>query len=122
MYQFLLLIFLGISSTLGCPSGQIYGTHTNFCYQSFISPKSWLRADYECVKLGGRLATIDNAYLNQILYSSGETSFGDNGSFWFGSTTMFELGHWVWADGSDATFTSWAWSREIILIEKMCFF
>ena len=122
MYQFSLLIIVGISSTFGCPSGQIHGTNSNFCYQSFSSPVSWLSADYQCQKIGGRLATIDNTFLNQILYGSGETSFGNNGSFWFGSTTMFVSGQWLWADGSNSTFTNWAPSREIMLIEKMCFF
>jgi hypothetical protein len=107
----LLLIFIFASifyGSLSCPSGMIQGTSSNQCYQLIKTPASWLTAEYNCMNLGGHLATVDSAFVNTILNGAGQAEFTDPGSFWLGKTTQFLPGQWVWVDRSNATYSNWA--------------
>lgn len=112
MKLFFITVFAFFPHVFGCPTGTIRGTNSNFCYKPSADSASWLSANYKCRQLGGELATIDNSFLNQILYGAGQDHYGDSGSFWFGETTMFVPGKWLWADGSNATYTNWGPSKD----------
>lgn len=106
--QLLLVTILTLFSlTLSCPAGTIRGANPNFCYYFSTGFIPWISADYKCRQMGGQLATIDSSFLNQILLGAGEANYGQDGNFWFGKTTMFLSGQWLWADASNSTYSSW---------------
>ncbi|MFZ4523968.1 MAG: FG-GAP-like repeat-containing protein [Chlorobium sp.] len=63
---------------------------------------SWHQAEAEAIAHGGHLVTINDAEENQWLASVFGTS-----SIWTGFNDIQQEGQWVWADGSDVTYTHW---------------
>lgn len=105
-----LFLFSFISfSIAACPSGTFNGTSDQFCYKTIIDRATWLYAEYQCTLLGGHLASIDNGFLNHILHSVANSSFGQflSNDFWIGSSAMYLDGKYLWSDGSNLTYTNW---------------
>ncbi len=63
---------------------------------------SWEQAEAEAIVHGGHLVTVNDAEENQWLSSV----FGTSG-IWIGFNDLQHEGQWVWADGSDVTYTNW---------------
>jgi hypothetical protein len=72
-------------------------------YQAFYDPKTWTDAQAHCVELGGHLVFIDDQEENEF-----SLLFLDYvGYLWIGATDEVTEGTFLWADGSEITFTAW---------------
>ena len=79
---------------------EYYNGHTyQFTSNNLLS---WDQAEAEAIAHGGHLVTVNDAEENQWLLSVVGTS-----SIWIGFNDIQHEGQWVWADGSDVTYTHW---------------
>ena len=64
----------------------------------------WIEANDDCIKKGGRLASIHSQEENTFLMHS----FVSNGVGWIGFIKNSLLGQFEWTDGSSAEYLAWA--------------
>ncbi len=84
----------------------IEGGATQFAGRYFAvirEPLTWHEAKARCEAMGGRLACIDSAELNAVLYHLAAGS----GPVWFGATDEGSEGRWRSVDGQPLRYTNW---------------
>ena len=77
--------------------------HKYYIVQDWVS---WETARQNAIDLGGYLLTINSAAENNFI----QNNIGDNykwDSYWIGFSDTAEEGTFVWANGSDSTYTNW---------------
>ena len=96
----------GGGSSDGCP-GASYGGK---CYVYVRSGFNHANAQLECEKLGGDLAQVKSAEIQDVLFKLKVDSDGvwaSGNSVWIGGEDIVE-GTWLWEDGSPFSYTNWA--------------
>lgn len=107
-----LLPFLFSPVFSACPNGTFSSSlNHSICYQVLqgnAGKHSWYDGEAMCqVKLGGHLASISNAFLNNFLTGYLDTTM-DQSLFWIGgTTTIAKDASWVWTDGTAFRYTNW---------------
>ncbi|XP_070548201.1 uncharacterized protein [Ptychodera flava] len=89
-----------ISAHKGCPYPWDY--FNGQCY--YIQPNaffSWLKAYDNCHHIGGRLAIIRDASVNNYINAF------TNAAVWIGLNDRSSEGHWEWIDGTPVNYTNW---------------
>ena len=96
MCQFVILV-----STSGCDVISSGGT----CYKYFTNTSGidWNVARQECITRGYDLATVTSFEENYLMYNTATNST----ICWIGLNDIDDEGTFVWADGTDSTFTYW---------------
>lgn len=79
--------------------------HRGKFYKVFDEVLSWHEARDKCLELGGSLATVQNAEVNDFILSL--AAKGSNDSYWLGASDETREGEWVWTDGRAMTFSNW---------------
>ena len=77
--------------------------HKYYIVQEWVS---WETARQNAIALGGYLLTINSVAENNFI----QNNIGDNykwDSYWIGFSDTAEEGTFVWANGSDSTYTNW---------------
>lgn len=113
-----------LAETYGaCPAGSIQGLKDDDCYRSTIVTAltihgicscfryheiatTWYEAEDICVRLGGHLASVENAFANAFLSDS--WNFGNSGYWLGGSYGVSTSRKWTWTDGKPFAFVNWA--------------
>ena len=73
-----------------------------------LTQSNWTDAEAEAVKLGGHLATIDNAAENAWVVSNFSEFQNVDRSLWIGLTDQAVEGTFVWTSGEPVAYTNWA--------------
>uniref|UniRef100_A0A914CTB0 C-type lectin domain-containing protein n=1 Tax=Acrobeloides nanus TaxID=290746 RepID=A0A914CTB0_9BILA len=95
------------TDTVICPNGtRRFG---DLCYKAIKSPKTWINAEFDCIKQGGNLASVSSSFLNKFLVDSAKENFDSPGAFWIGGTSsLTNDSSWAWIDWSNMSYTNWA--------------
>uniref|UniRef100_A0A914DXG4 C-type lectin domain-containing protein n=1 Tax=Acrobeloides nanus TaxID=290746 RepID=A0A914DXG4_9BILA len=105
--------FLFFSSILSlalatCPPGMISGLSSNICYLLVKDPKTWTAAEYDCNEKGGNLASVSDAFQNNLLLGNASKELTTD-SYWIGgSNILLSNGRWAWSDLINFTYSNWA--------------
>ena len=76
------------------------------CFTSFTSNGiDWNNSTQECISRGYNLATVRSLEENTLMYS---TTVTGSDTCWIGLNDIANEGTFVWADGTDSTFTYWS--------------
>ena len=94
------------------------------CYQFYSIFEEYLYAEQQCNALGGNLASIQNAYANNLLLGKSFTREKSNllflehaddyftsrnaTDFWIGLNDLMVPDQWVWTDNSSTNYLNWA--------------
>lgn len=99
-----------------CPVGTVQGLSASDCFYYSLSPLSWLRAEEECVRLGGHLSSVHSGFANAFF--SDLPNIESTASYWIGgSMGVDSFTTWTWTDGSSFSYTNWASGRRRITTE-----
>ncbi len=104
-----LLALLGLS-TLNAQAASILATDTynGHTYQ-LITADTWTNSEAFAQSVGGHLITVNDANESVWLTTQAFSSWGLTHSFWIGySRNPNNPSQFVWADGSNSTYTNWA--------------
>ncbi len=72
-------------------------------YKVIESKVSWHQAEDQCRKMGGMLASVKSAEVNDFIVKLGESK-----CMWIGASDEIKEGEWLWRDGSKLSYTKWA--------------
>lgn len=72
-----------------------------------VGPGSWTECQAQAEALGGSLVTIETQEENDRLLSLYQPLYPSEHGLWIGLNDYAEEGTWVWASGSDSSFTNW---------------
>lgn len=99
--------FFAIRAFAKCPVGTVQGLSANDCFYYSMSPLSWLRAEEECVRLGGHLSSVHSGFANAFF--SDLPNIESSASYWIGGSMGIDsVNKWTWTDGSSFSYTNWA--------------
>jgi hypothetical protein len=105
----LMLGFFAIASA-SCPDGSISSyIDKSLCYSFQAKAMNFMAAEGICEGIGGKLASIHNAFENSFVNEQATEIFTDSTSddLWGGATTLLASGQWSWIDGTLFDFTDW---------------
>ena len=74
-HLFLLCLLECINVTFSCPLNAEFYPNSPYCFQFMTQPYGFLEADEECVKLGGHLASVDDAFMEAFIVSKASYDF-----------------------------------------------
>jgi hypothetical protein len=72
-------------------------------YRVYLMKTTWKRAQERCRTLGGQLACVSHAPLQEFI-----TTLGKGRALWLGATDEVNEGQWVWVDETLMKYTAWA--------------
>ncbi|XP_062839527.1 struthiocalcin-1 isoform X1 [Anolis carolinensis] len=89
-----------------CPKNWLsYGSH---CYGYFPQELSWPRAQAQCQRSGGHLASIlDEDEHEAVATYLRQAQRWDDEDVWIGLSIPSRSRAWTWADGSQLDYTAW---------------
>uniref|UniRef100_A0A914DKZ0 C-type lectin domain-containing protein n=1 Tax=Acrobeloides nanus TaxID=290746 RepID=A0A914DKZ0_9BILA len=103
---FFILLNLNFISTI-CPKGTIEGFDPKICYKFFGAPTDFLSANITCQIIGGNLASINSAFINEFISQTLKDSLADPTiKTWIGGTKIGST--WTWIDGNPFSYKNWA--------------
>lgn len=70
MDRLLALLAISALASAKCPLGSVQGLTDDACYSFSVDSTSWSRAEEQCVKQGGHLASVSNGFTNSFLSST----------------------------------------------------
>ncbi|XP_025080183.1 C-type mannose receptor 2-like [Pomacea canaliculata] len=106
-----------------CPAGstehQPVRTLGSFCYQfHLLESREFSAAETACRVDGGNIVNIKTQEIQDFIYNALRHEFNLHGAVWIGLNDMSKEGHYVWVDGSVASYTNWAPGHPLILISS----
>jgi hypothetical protein len=72
-----------------------------------LADSSWTAAEARAVKLGGHLATVNDAAENAWIDRTFGSYGGQTNELWIGLSDSGHVGHFTWADGTPVGFLNW---------------
>ncbi|WP_193210609.1 lectin-like protein [Luteolibacter marinus] len=72
-------------------------------YRVYLENCRWRAARDKCTRLGGQLVVIPGPKTQEFV-----RSLANNRELWIGATDVKGEGKWLWVDGSEMVFSSWA--------------
>lgn len=87
-------------------SGPHFNPATGHAYY-VLPPMSWTDAQAAAARLGGHLATINDAAENQWIAANLANPNGADRNLWIGLNDIAAEGNYVWVSGQSSSFTSW---------------
>lgn len=107
--QLSLLTLLALSG-LNAQAASILATDTyNGHTYKLISAGSWTASEAYAQTLGGHLVTVNDQAENNWIVSQAFGGWGTSNALWIGyARSQSNPRQFVWADGSNSTYTNWA--------------
>ncbi|XP_028447359.1 galactose-specific lectin nattectin-like [Perca flavescens] len=78
------------------------------CFSFYSETKTWIDAETFCQTAGGHLASIHSDEENTFLKDYINQVTGANTQAWIGGSDAVQVFTWLWTDGSNFDYTSWA--------------
>jgi hypothetical protein len=72
-----------------------------------LTANSWSNSEAEAMALGGHLATITNATLNEWVFTNFSSHGATNKYLWIGLRAVDHWGAWTWTSGTPLTYSNW---------------
>ncbi|KAK2897141.1 galactose-specific lectin nattectin-like isoform X2 [Channa argus] len=88
-----------------CPPG--WTMFNDHCYQFYNSEKDWADAESFCTSLGGNLASLLTADIQNFLKEMIFRATNAYKNAWVGGSDAVKEGKWLWSDGSQFDFNRW---------------
>jgi outer membrane protein assembly factor BamB len=99
---------LGVSvRAAGLIAGPITNSATGHRY-GLLSPDTWQASQDEAIRLGGGLATVDDAVEQSWIFEEFANFGGVIRNLWIGLSDRAKEGTFVWVDGMPGTYRNWA--------------
>jgi hypothetical protein len=122
---FCLLAFTAAETTVKCPSDAIKGftdKGTAPCYLFETYGVQYVTAEERCRSVGGHLASIDNAFVDDFIAQAGEEVLGilKVKNFWIGASDLLSSKQFAWIDGSPLNYTNWAKHQPNVRGKRQC--
>uniref|UniRef100_A0AC35FTL8 C-type lectin domain-containing protein n=1 Tax=Panagrolaimus sp. PS1159 TaxID=55785 RepID=A0AC35FTL8_9BILA len=102
-FIFIIIAFIAAVSSQCLNNGILWQSD---CYYFQTSNIGFANAEQACNEIGGSLASIHNSFTNAFVAQKASLTFNNATvtDFWIGGTTMLNIGHWSWTDGTKFDF------------------
>ncbi|XP_039655591.1 galactose-specific lectin nattectin-like [Perca fluviatilis] len=74
----------------------------------FLLAKTWIDAETFCISTGGNLASIHSDEEHKFIKDFINQVTGTDKNAWIGGSDAVRAGTWLWNDGSNFNYKSWA--------------
>uniref|UniRef100_A0A914DLI6 C-type lectin domain-containing protein n=1 Tax=Acrobeloides nanus TaxID=290746 RepID=A0A914DLI6_9BILA len=121
MLQFILkLITLIIPVLCACPPNSTVSP-SGVCYALYNNSLDWFHAEAACIKEGGNLANIPDAFTNSFISSYAKSILGFQ-NYWVGglADSSGNYSYWEWIDYKSFKYTNWAPGQPVYTTPDYC--
>ncbi|XP_028419717.1 type-2 ice-structuring protein-like [Perca flavescens] len=77
------------------------------CFIYVPSPMTWVKAEKNCVSMGGNLVSVHNIMEYDELQKLIKAKSHEDKLTWIGGSDAVEKSQWLWSDGTPFHFTHW---------------
>ncbi|XP_034020004.1 type-2 ice-structuring protein-like [Thalassophryne amazonica] len=108
-----------VKRSSSCPSGwyEISGR----CFHYVARPLTWVRAESNCMYMGGHLASVHSYDEYHDIQSMIIKVTHEPKKAWLGGSDAYEEGLWFWTDGTPFGFNNWCPGQPNNLDNQDCF-
>ncbi|XP_031175116.1 galactose-specific lectin nattectin-like isoform X1 [Sander lucioperca] len=109
LFALLLCLSSGLLAAYGAPSCPTdWTSFGSRCFAFYGQPKTWIDAELFCQSAGGHLASIHSDAEHEFIRNNTNQVSSTDKNAWIGGFDAMKEGMWMWADGSQFDYQSWA--------------